>query len=377
MKENENNHSSQQNIDEETRKALEEADSAYYHEKDRARYEEMIAFDEYQNKRYEHSRKKRRRAVRRQVLLVVLLVLAGGYGASYLYFGTEPVTYALSKVPEAITQTASLFGKPVTVNSTGGADETLGSDSGSKTASAYTSSPEPSESVLSGSGGTTASSSAEVTLTPTVSTDPSLEKYLQFSPGDWNLILINTSNPLPEDYNADPVDIGQESVPIQINSRVKDSLNQMLADCRSAGCDPLVCSGYRDRAYQQELFDNSVKNYEDQGLSEEDAIKKTSEAIAIPGSSEHESGLAADIVDISNQNLDENQQNTETQKWLLANSWKYGWTLRYPDGNTHVTGIEYEPWHYRFVGKDAARIMYEENLCLEDFLAKINEAKGE
>ena len=95
--------------------------------------------------------------------------------------------------------------------------------------------------------------------------------------------------------------------------------------------------------------------------------------MAVPGTSEHQLGLAVDIVDTANQHLDESQETTDVQKWLLQNSWKYGFILRYPSDKSDITGIIYEPWHYRYVGKDAAKAIYEEGICLEEYVARLAE----
>ena len=92
--------------------------------------------------------------------------------------------------------------------------------------------------------------------------------------------------------------------------------------------------------------------------------------VALPGTSEHQLGLALDLVDESYQNLDEGQENTKVQKWLMQNSWRYGFILRYPNDKSSVTGIIYEPWHYRYLGRDMARDVYESGLCLEEFLER-------
>lgn len=100
----------------------------------------------------------------------------------------------------------------------------------------------------------------------------------------------------------------------------------------------------------------------------EDAKAKAGRQVAVPGTSEHQLGLAVDIVDVSYQLLDTNQENTDVQKWLLENSWRYGFILRYPTDKTDITGIVYEPWHYRYVGKEYAKEIYEKGVCLEQYL---------
>ena len=90
--------------------------------------------------------------------------------------------------------------------------------------------------------------------------------------------------------------------------------------------------------------------------------------MAVPGTSEHQTGLALDIVDTSYQILDEAQEDTDVQRWLAEHSWEYGFVLRYPLGKSEITGISYEPWHYRYVGRTAAREMTELGLRLEEYV---------
>lgn len=104
------------------------------------------------------------------------------------------------------------------------------------------------------------------------------------------------------------------------------------------------------------------------GIRLEDAKAKAGRQVAVPGTSEHQLGLAVDIVDVSYQLLDTNQENTDVQKWLLENSWRYGFILRYPTDKTDITGIVYEPWHYRYVGKEYAKEIHEKGVCLEQYL---------
>ena len=78
--------------------------------------------------------------------------------------------------------------------------------------------------------------------------------------------------------------------------------------------------------------------------------------------------MAVDIVDLNNQSLDESQEETGVQKWLLAHCWEYGFILRYPNDKSKITGIMYEPWHYRYVGKETAMEIYRKGICLEEYL---------
>lgn len=183
----------------------------------------------------------------------------------------------------------------------------------------------------------------------------------------WNLMLVTPDTPLPENYeiNVKQLDNGQA-----VDERCYDDLQNMLKDCRSAGLSPVVCSSYRTQEKQQMLFDNQVEKWKNQGYSEDEAKKQAGKLVAVPGTSEHQLGLALDIVDISYQLLEEEQENTPTQKWLLENSWKYGFILRYPKDKTDITKISYEPWHYRYVGKKAAKEIFDAKICLEEYLEK-------
>lgn len=193
----------------------------------------------------------------------------------------------------------------------------------------------------------------------TTSSKPAIDKT------QWNLILVNQWNSLPENY--DPaikyLDNGQG-----IDERAYSDLQDMMDDCRAAGLSPLICSSYRTLEKQKELFNNKINQYVSYGYSQEDAKKKAGELVAIPGTSEHQLGLALDIVDVSYQILDEKQENTDVQKWLMNHSWEYGFILRYPIDKSDITGISYEPWHYRYVGKKAAKEIYDAQICLEEYL---------
>lgn len=186
----------------------------------------------------------------------------------------------------------------------------------------------------------------------------------QEAPG-WNLILVNPWNSLPESYQAPLLDLGSGE---KIDRRCYGALQDMLDGCRAAGMEPLICSAYRSQETQEQLFADQVEQWTSQGYSLEEAKAEAGKVVAVPGTSEHQLGLAVDIVDITNQMLNESQEDTPVQQWLMENSWKYGFILRYPNGKSDAIGIIYEPWHYRYVGVEAATQMYEQGLCLEEYL---------
>lgn len=184
-------------------------------------------------------------------------------------------------------------------------------------------------------------------------------------PEAWNLILVNPWNPLPENYSFTKKELSNGHA---VDERCYPDLQAMMDACRAAGNSPVICSSYRSYEKQQSLYQNKVNRLAAQGYSQEKAREEAAKAVALPGTSEHQLGLAVDIVDIANQNLDSSQEDTAVQQWLMEHSWEYGFILRYPNDKSDITGIIYEPWHYRYVGKDAAAEIYQQGLCLEEYL---------
>ena len=186
---------------------------------------------------------------------------------------------------------------------------------------------------------------------------------------DGLLLLVNPWTPLPEDF------VPGELVPVQndqaVDARAYPDLQNMLGDMSEAGLSPLICSSYRSQERQQELYDNKVQRVMAEGASREAAQAEAARWVALPGTSEHQTGLAVDIVSLSNQMLDETQESTPEFQWLAENAWKYGFILRYPNDKSEKTGIAYEPWHFRFVGKEAAEEMHDLGLCLEEYLESL------
>ena len=185
------------------------------------------------------------------------------------------------------------------------------------------------------------------------------------------LTVVNPWNPLPEDWVCDLVTLSDGR---RVDSRCYEAFEEMMAACRDAGYAPFLCSAYRTQETQQSLYDNKVQRLMNSGMGEEEAKVEAAKAVAIPGTSEHQLGLAVDIVDANMQDLTDEQENTETQKWLMANSWRYGFIHRYPNGKTDITGIIYEPWHYRYVGKAAAQDIFNRDITLEEYVGKTNQS---
>lgn len=181
------------------------------------------------------------------------------------------------------------------------------------------------------------------------------------------LILVNPWNTVPEGYKVETSSLlNGESV----DSRCYSDLAAMLQECLAAGGSPIVCSAYRPHEKQVRLYQEQVDSLLAQGRTQEEAEAEAGTVVAVPGTSEHELGLAVDICDSENQNLDESQLETLTQQWLIEHCWDYGFILRYPVDKSEITGIIYEPWHYRYVGRKNAAKIHESGLCLEEYLGK-------
>ena len=183
---------------------------------------------------------------------------------------------------------------------------------------------------------------------------------------DWQLRLVNPWHAMPADYAPELTDIGGGQA---VDARCADALLEMLEDCRSAGLSPVVCSSYRTWETQQALYDNKIARVMAEGYSEADAPAVAATVVAVPGTSEHQLGLAVDIVDAGYMEMDEAQEQTAVQQWLMAHCQEYGFILRYPTGKSETTGIIYEPWHYRYVGREAAQEITARGICLEEYLA--------
>ncbi|ACV21631.1 D-alanyl-D-alanine carboxypeptidase [Slackia heliotrinireducens] len=180
---------------------------------------------------------------------------------------------------------------------------------------------------------------------------------------DWRLVLVNADNPM-EPTEPDLIELRDGQF---VDERCYPDLQRMFDDARSAGLRPKVNSSYRSRERQQQVLDAKIAEGTAAGLTEKEARQQALRTVAEPGTSEHETGLAIDVT--SEQGTWET--NTAVHQWMAEHSWEYGWILRYPQGKEDLTGIDYEPWHFRYVGEDAARDMHESGQCLEEYLADL------
>ncbi len=182
-------------------------------------------------------------------------------------------------------------------------------------------------------------------------------------------ILVDVNNPLPSDFAPDVREILDTGK--LFDTRAADDLERLLNDAAAAGYPMYLVSTYRTVEYQEGLYNRKVNEYINSGYSEEDAKTEAAKWVAIPGTSEHNLGLAADIVSSTwyntNSDLTQEFENTEHFTWLKENAANYGFMISFPKGKESITGIVYEPWHYRYVGTEIASYLMENNMCLQEY----------
>ena len=200
-------------------------------------------------------------------------------------------------------------------------------------------------------------------------------KDYHFASNGEYVIVVNPWNYIPDDYDTNLVRLSSAigTTGSQGNAVCVEDLEEMIMDANQySGAKVYVVSSYRNYNTQKSNFNNKVKYYQSRGYSYDDAYKTAATIIAIPNTSEHQLGLAFDIIDTRDWSLEERQENYAGQQWLMENCWKYGFILRYPKDTIDVTGIIYEPWHYRYVGKFVAKEIHDTGLTLEEYFASLS-----
>ena len=191
---------------------------------------------------------------------------------------------------------------------------------------------------------------------------------------EWKLVLVNGTHFMEEDYVPQLTEIENG---YYFDSRAADALKEMLKAGRAEGMDLWLCSAYRTMEKQTSLYENKVQRLmREEALSYDKAYQEAANTVAFPGTSEHQLGLAADIVAKDYQHLNDKQANTDEAKWLKEHCHEYGFILRYPLDKTKETGIIFEPWHYRYVGVEAAKKIMEQGICLEEYLESLERENG-
>jgi D-alanyl-D-alanine carboxypeptidase len=176
----------------------------------------------------------------------------------------------------------------------------------------------------------------------------------------WYLILVNKWNYIPANYEVELMELSNGQ---SVDKRIYPALQKMINAARDDDVYPVVVSGYRSAEKQQSLMDDKIAEYRALGYSDEKAKTKAEKWVAIPGTSEHQLGIAVDI------NADgAYSAGNEVYAWLDKNAHKYGFIYRYPSDKTEITGVIDEPWHYRYVGTPAAMEIHNQGICLEEYL---------
>ena len=179
------------------------------------------------------------------------------------------------------------------------------------------------------------------------------------------LTLVDREHPVEDDYNVEFTLLGEGQM---VDSRCVDDLEAMLEACRRAGGRPVVTESFRTWGAQERAYEEALAELTETGLSLEQAEQRLERMTEQPGFSEHQLGLAVDLEEQDSELTKEQQADTATLRWLRENSWRYGFILRYPDNKSEVTGKVFRPWHYRYVGREAAEQIHELDLSLEEYI---------
>ena len=196
---------------------------------------------------------------------------------------------------------------------------------------------------------------------------------------DPRMILVNRTHRITEDYPVETKECGSATaINKTLQTEAAEAFLSMQAAAAKDGVDVRMQSGYRSVSYQKKLYDNKTQYYRNKGLSEAAAREKAAAIVNPPGYSEHNCGLAADLNSPEHTTLDTGFADTAAFRWLCENAEQYGFILRYPKEAESVTGITYEPWHWRYVGPENAALLNQSGLCLEDAIAVLQRiAAGE
>lgn len=212
---------------------------------------------------------------------------------------------------------------------------------------------------------TTTATTAASANTDLLQYDPA-GHYVQEAVSDWRLLLVNDWNPIDANYENEVTMVQGGNRSQKVDSRILADLNAMLEAGKAYGID--VQSGYRPYAQQSTLYWRKVNEYKGYGYNDTAAQQAAGKVVKRPGYSEHNCGLAVDLGGSGNFKLESDFADTPAYEWLIENCADYGFILRFPQGKEDITGVVYEAWHFRYVGKDAAQYIMENGLCLEEYL---------
>lgn len=212
------------------------------------------------------------------------------------------------------------------------------------------------------------SSAAQQPAEPEESAPAGEEEPSGEEPQDWRLMLVNAAHPLPEDFT---VELAMTPYGYEVDARIVGPLVAMIDAAAADGVSLLPCYGYRTLEQSAQLFEKQVNRQLALGLGREQAVEEAKKWVAPPGTSDHHTGLALDIVTPEYQVLDHGFANTAAARWMAEHCAEHGFVIRFPEDKQEITGITYEPWHLRYVGEEHAARMQEENLCLEEYWQRL------
>ena len=191
------------------------------------------------------------------------------------------------------------------------------------------------------------------------------------------MVLVNHTSKMPDDYTFDTKECGSATaVNKTLQTVACDAFLSMQKAAAADGVTVWMQSGYRSVSYQTKLYERKTQYYRDQGFDEATAKEKAAAVVNPPGYSEHNCGLAADLNSPEHTGLDEGFENTAAFRWLCEHAVEYGFILRYPKGEEAKTEITYEPWHWRYVGRENAVKISASGLCFEDYIAQLQTIAG-
>ena len=171
---------------------------------------------------------------------------------------------------------------------------------------------------------------------------------------------MNVDNPVPTGYD---VITEKYDGTMEVDSRIMEPLCDMIRAARADGVSLWISSGYRSNQLQRRLYEDETASYLEKGYPRDNAESMAANAVAVPGTSEHETGLSVDLNEVS-----DDFKYTEAYRWLSENAEDYGFVQRYPEDKQEITKIRFEPWHYRYVGPEHAKAMQERHFCLEEYV---------
>ena len=302
--------------------------------------------------------------VRKILISAASLLIAAAMLAGCGNTGTNE-TSSTSETGEAITAeewtTDASVEEETTVPEQSTAETTTSVDESAATtavttSAAYSSATSPAQS--------TSATQEQVTANQTQSSS-STRKIIDLNNVEWYLILANGDNQLPDSFTVNDADImghGYSGYKFSLDSRIVDIWNQMYTDARDQGYNIAANSSYRTIGTQRTLFENEVSKFLSKGYSRADAEVAAARSVMYPGCSDHNLGLAVDVLNIYNQG-----ESAKEFTWLMNNAENYGFVLRYPKDKEDITKVKYEPWHWRYVGVEAAKEMNALNMCLEEY----------